>query len=414
MKLKDAAIRRTSAQAKPYKLADGGGLFLLVTPAGSKWWRLKYRIDGREKLLSLGVYPEVSLLEARERREAARKLLAAGVDPSAERKTDRLRRETAAANTFRVIADEWLALKADELAPGTHSKARWMLETFAFPKLGARALVSIEPPDVLAVLLELQKDDKLETMHRVKARISEVFRFAISTSRASTDPTRDLRGAVKAKKATKHHAALTDPKAIGELMRAIYGYSGSPEASAALRLAPMLFVRPGELRAAEWQQFELDSPAPAWRYLASKTKAQHIVPLPSQAVQILRELRPLTDIKSEARDDLPRFVFPSVRTRARPMSENTVNAALRRLGYTGDQVTGHGFRAMARTLLAEMGWKPDAIERQLAHKASGPLGAAYDRAQYLEERRKMMQAWADYLDQLRRGESKVVPIRGAA
>lgn len=414
MKLKDVAVRRAASKSKPYKLADGGGLFLLVNPSGSKWWRLKYRIDGREKLLSLGVYPEVSLLDARERRDAARKLLAAGADPSLERKADRLQRETAAANTFRAIAAEWLELKADELAPGTHGKARWMLETFAYPKLGARPLVSIEPPDVLAVLLELQKDDKLETMHRVKARISEVFRFAISTRRASTDPTRDLRGAVKAKKSTKHHAALTDPKAIGELMRAIYGYNGSPESYAALRLAPMLFVRPGELRSAEWPQFELDSPAPAWRYLVSKTKTQHIVPLPTQAVEILRELRPLTDSTSDAREDLPRFVFPSVRTRARPMSENTVNAALRRLGYTGDQMTGHGFRAMARTLLAEMGWKPDAIERQLAHKASGPLGAAYDRAQYLDERRKMMQSWADYLDQLRRGESKVVPIRGVA
>lgn len=414
MKLKDMAIRRAAAKSKPYKLADGGGLFVLVNPTGSKWWRLKYRIAGREKLLSLGVYPDVSLLEARERRDAARKVIAAGGDPSAARKAERAQQESEAANTFRAIASEWLTLKSDELAPGTHGKARWMLETFAYPKLGARPLVSIEPPDVLAVLLELQKDDKLETMHRVKARISEVFRFAISTGRASTDPTRDLRGAVKAKKATKHHAALTDPKAIGELLRAIHGYNGLPETFAALRLAPMLFVRPGELRSAEWPQFELDSPSPSWRYVASKTKTQHIVPLPTQAVEILRGLRPLTDSQSEAREDLPRFVFPSVRTRARPMSENTVNAALRRLGFTGDQVTGHGFRAMARTLLAEMGWKPDAIERQLAHKASGPLGAAYDRAQYLDERRKMMQSWADYLDQLRRGESKVVPIRGAA
>lgn len=414
MKLKDTAIRSAKAKTRPYKLADGGGLFLLVNPNGSKWWRLKYRIDGKEKLLSFGVYPAVSLGDARRSRDEARKLIAAGGDPSTARRAAREQRLADASNTFRALATEWLQLKVEELAPGTYNKARWMLETFAYPRIGAMALTAIRPKDVLMVLRDLESTDKLETMHRVKARISEVFRLAISTGRADSDPTRDLRGQVKAKRATKHHAALTDPKEIGHLLRAIDGYRGSAETGAALRLAPLLFVRPGELRSAEWPQFDMDGVAPSWRYLATKTKTNHIVPLSVQAVAILRELQPLTDASSNVRDGLPRYVFPSVRTRARPMSENTVNAALRRLGYSGDQVTGHGFRAMARTLLAEMGWKPDAIERQLAHKASGPLGAAYDRAQYLDERRKMMQSWADYLDHLRSGESNVVAIGNAA
>lgn len=412
MKLKDKTVRNAMGKPKPYKLADGGGLFVLVNPNGSKWWRLKYRVDGREKLLSFGVYPTVSLLAARQQRDQAKERIAKGEDPSAVRQAERVQREVEAANTFQAVAGEWLEREAGGIAAVTLDKAKWMLEAFAYPKLGKRPLASIQPKDVLAVMRVLEADGKIETMHRLKARISEIFRYAISTGRVETDPTRDLRGALKSK-VTRHHAALTDPKDVAELLRAIEGYRGTAEATVALRLAPMLFVRPGELRAAQWPQFELDGPAPAWRYRVSKTKTDHIVPLPVQAVEILRQLQRLTDRPSDARPDLPRFVFPGARTRGRPMSENTINAALRRLGYTREQMTGHGFRAMARTLLAEMGWKPDAIERQLAHKPSGPLGAAYDRAQYLDERRLMMQAWADYLEQLRRGESKVVPIRGA-
>ncbi len=413
MPLTDALIRAAKPKAKPYKVADGMGLYLEVAPAGGKWWRLKYRYDGKEKRLSLGTYPETGLKAARHSRDEARRLLLAGTDPSEQRKAAKAQRVSEYANTFQSVAAEWLALKADSIAPVTHDKAKWMLETFAYPFIGAKPLADIQPPDVLKALRALEARGKLETVHRLKGRISEVFRFAIADSRATSDPTRDLRGAIKPKRPPKHHAALTDPKEVGALMTSIGGYTGAAETCAALKLAPLLFVRPGELRAAQWPQFELDSPEPSWRYFVTKTKADHIVPLSVQAVAILKDLHRLTGTRTSAAKDAPQYVFPSTRTRSRPMSENTVNAALRRLGYTKEQMTGHGFRAMARTMLAELGWKPDAIERQLAHKASGPLGAAYDRAQFLDERRKMMQAWADYLEALETGDTKVVPIRAA-
>lgn len=403
MKLKEVAIRSAKPGPKPYKLSDGGGLFLLINPNGSKLWRLKYRAAGKEKLLAVGAYPDVPLANARDSREKARRLLAAGGDPGVHKRTEKARTRAAAANSFEAVAKEWLALKVDELAPVTFNKARWMLEAFAYPHIGGQPLDEIEPADVLVALRAVEKRGKLETVHRLKGRISEVFRYAIADSRAKTDPTRDLRGAIKQKRQVKHHAALTDPKDVAELLRAMDAYFGTAETCAALKLAPLLFVRPGELRAAQWPQFELEGPTPSWRYFVTKTKTPHIVPLSAQAVEILRDLQPLTGAGVPGKPDAPRFLFPSGRTRERSMSENTVNAALRRIGYTGEQMTGHGFRAMARTLLAEMGWKPDAIERQLAHKASGPLGAAYDRAQFLDERRKMMQAWADYLDGLKRG-----------
>lgn len=402
MALTDTQLRNAKPRPKPYKLPRELGLFLLVNPNGGKHWRFAYQFEGREKLLSFGAYPDVPLVLARERRDAARKLLAAGTDPSTARQADKARRELEATNTFRTTARQWLEMRADTMAAGTHNKARWMLE-FAYPFIGDKPMGEIQPPDVLQALRAIERTGKLETMHRVKARISEVFRYAIATGRAISDPCRDLRGAIKAKRPTRHFAALIEPAAVADLLRAIDGYHGTPEVCAALKLSPLLFVRPGELRHAQWPQFELDGPAPAWRYHVSKTRADHIVPLPAQAVAILRELQPLTGQGLPARPDTPRYVFPGARTRARPMSENAVNAALRGLGYTGNQMTAHGFRATARTLLSELGWKPDAIERQLAHKASGPLGAAYDRAQYLQERRQMMQAWADYLDGLKRG-----------
>jgi len=413
MRYTDVLIRAAKPKGKAYKLPKEAGLYLLVGPNGSKGWRLAYRHGGKEKLISLGRYPEVSLQDARKRRDEARALLATGADPSAERQAQKARSQIQATNTFQVLVAEWLSLKAESLAPVTHNKARWMLETFALPHLGPLPVDSITPPDVLKALRVIETSGRLETMHRTKARISEVFRYAIATGRATSDPCRDLRGALKAKRPTRHFAALTDVKQIGELLRAIDGYCGSHEVRAALKLAPLLFARPGELRSAQWPQFDLEGDTPTWRYHVSKTKTDHIVPLSVQVVAILRELQPLTDNSLSLRPDAPRYVFPGARTRLKPMSENTVNAALRNLGYTGEQVTGHGFRAMARTLLAEMGWLPDAIERQLAHKPAGPLGAAYDRAQYLAERRKMMQAWADYLDSLRAGNSKVTPLRAA-
>lgn len=403
--LTDPLIRTAKPKAAPYKLPREDGLFVLVNPNGAKWWRLAYKFEGREKSLSLGTYPEVPLKLARERRDEARRKLATGIDPSAHRQAEKARVEFERQNTFQAVADEWLMHQAGSMAAGTHNKARWMLQSFAYPFLGPKPMSAIRPRDVLEAVRAVEQRDKLETAHRLKARISQVFRYAIALDdgRATSDPCRDLRGALKPKRPTKHFAALTEPKAVAELLRAIDGYTGTPEVLAALKLAPLLFVRPGELRAAQWSQFELDSPSPSWRYFVSKTKANHIVPLCAQAVAVLRELHPLTGHGLSAKPDAPRYVFPNARTRARPMSENAITAALRSLGYSGDQMTGHGFRATARTLLSELGWKPDAIERQLAHKASGPLGAAYDRAQYLEERRRMMQAWADYLDGLKRG-----------
>lgn len=414
MTLSDTQLRNAKPAAKPYKLPREDGLFLLVNPNGSKWWRFTYRFNGREKLLSVGTYPDVPLSLARRRRDEARRMVAAGIDPSAQRQRETAKREQEAQTTFRVLANEWLAMKSGSLSESTHNKARWMLD-LVMPALGAKPLCSMQPPDVLAALREIEQTGRLETMHRTKARISEVFRYAIATGRAISDPTRDLRGALKAKRPTRHFAALTDPKQVSELLNAIHGYTGTPEVRAALKLAPLLFARPGELRAAQWSQFDLDSDSPTWRYYVSKTKVHHIVPLSVQAVAILRELRPLTDAGLEFKPDAPRYVFPGARSRLRPMSENAITAALRALGFAGDQMTGHGFRAMARTLLAEQGWMPDVIERQLAHKPSGPLGAAYDRALFLAERRKLMQAWADYLDVLRETrDTRITLFRRAA
>ncbi len=409
MPLNDTLIRNAKPKAKPYKLPREQGLFVLVNPAGAKHWRFAYVFQGKEKLLSLGAYPAVSLKQARARREDACRLLAQGTDPSVERQAQRTRQQVEAANTFQTIADEWLRMKAGTLSDGTHNKARWML-AFAYLRLGSMPLTAIQPPDVLAVLREIEASGKLETMHRVKARISEVFRYAIATGRATSDPCRDLRGALKPKRPTRHFAAITEPAQLADLLRALDGYSGTPEVTAALRLAPLLFARPGELRSAQWPEFDLNGAAPTWRYFVSKTKAHHMVPLSSQAVTILRELHPITGHSLEQKPGAPHYLFPNARSRLRPMSENAVTAALRTLGYGGDQMTGHGFRATARTLLAELGWNPDAIERQLAHKPAGPLGAAYDRALFLQERRRMMQAWADYLDTLK---ASVAMLRAA-
>lgn len=372
---------------------------MLVNPDGRKWWRFAYTFETKEKLLSLGAYPAVSLKMARERRDDAQRQLAKGCDPSKVRQEDKARRAFEATNTFGALMAEWLAMRADSMAPSTHGKARWMLETFALPLLGPKPLACITPPDVLEALRGVEFRGKLETAHRLRARISEIFRYAIATGRVQSDPCRDLRGALKPKRPTKHHAALIDSKAVGRLIWKIQRYGGTAEVKAALKLAPLLFVRPGELRFARWSDFDLDGRMPAWRFHVQKTRTEHIVPLPTQAVAILRELQPLTHRRPDLRA-VPGYLFPSNRSPAKPMSENTINLALRRMGFDGNQMTGHGFRAMARTLLSEHGWMPDIIERQLAHKAAGPLGAAYDRAQFLKERVEMMQQWADHLGDL--------------
>jgi Integrase len=381
------------------RLYDLHGLFLLAADGGSRLWRFKYRYAGREKLLALGRYPEVSLAQARVRAADARRQLDEGIDPGQARRQERLRRATLADDTFEAVAREWVTKKV--WRPATCTKVEWLLSDMLFPYLGRRPISEIDTPEMLAVLRRMESRGKLETAQRAKQTAGQVFRFAISCGRATQDPTASLRGVLKTPQ-TRHRAALLEPDRIGGLLRAIEGYGGSLPVFCALRLAPLVFVRPGELRQAEWA--EIDLPAAEWRIPAEKMKMNrlHVVPLSRQAVAILGELQPLTGAG--------RYVFPSTRGRGRPMSENTVNAALRRLGYSTDEVTGHGFRAMARTLLSEQGWRGDVIRRQLSHRSADPLGEAYDRAQFLDERRRMMQAWADYLDALRRG-AEVVPLR---
>lgn len=389
--------------AKSGKHFDGGGLYLHVTET-SRYWRMKYRYAGKEKLLAFGVFPEVSLVEARKHRDVARTQLRAGNDPSAVKRERRVTGKEAAANTFGTIAKEWLKTQTSHMAPATLEKARWTLDDLVLPWIGSRPITEIKAPEVLRLLRRIEERGAHETAHRTKQRCGQIFRYAVATGRAERDPSADLRGAL-APVVSKSRAAITDPILMGELLRAIDGYSGSPVTRAALKLAPLLFVRPGELRHAEWSEIDLEGAL--WRIPADKMKMreEHLVPLPCQAVDILREVQPLT-CRS-------RYVFPGERSASRPMSENTVNAALRRLGFDKNTMTGHGFRAMASTRLNEMGWSPDVIERQLAHAERNKVRAAYNRAQYLAERKKMMQTWADYLDDLRT-DGKVIAIHRRA
>ncbi|MEJ7746177.1 MAG: integrase arm-type DNA-binding domain-containing protein, partial [Luteimonas sp.] len=347
--LTNTAIANAKPTGKAYRLFDSAGLYVEVTPGGAKYWRLKYRHAGKEKRLSLGVYPEVTLAEARQRRDKTRAVIRDGRDPSADRRSERLQAKLSADNSFEAIAREWLASQKKKLAAITHDKAVRTLEAMVFPWLGARPIAEISPPELLALLKRIEGRGAHETAHRVKARIGQVFRYAIAHGTATRDPSADLRGAL-APVVSKSHAAITDPAKVGELLRALDAYEGQFPTRCALRLAPLLFVRPGELRHAEWAEFDLD--AAEWRIPAHKMKMReaHVVPLASQAVAILRELKPLTG--------RGRYLFPSLRSPLEPMSLNTVNAALRRLGYDKDTMTGHGFRAMASTRLNEMGWAP--------------------------------------------------------
>ena len=400
MPLTDATIRNAKPGDKPRRLFDGGGLYLEVTPAGGKGWRLKYRFAGKEKRISLGVYPAVGLREARARRDGARKQLAAGVDPSAARKAVKAAR--GGEDSLEAVAREWHAKHAPRWAPGHASNIISRFERDIFPWLGARPVNEVAAPELLRVLRRIESRGALELAHRAHQNIGRVFQYAIATGRAERNPAADIRGALPPVK-EKHHAAITDPKAIGALLRAIDGYQGSFVTRCALQLAPLTFVRPGELRKAEWSEIDLD--VAEWRIPAERMKmrAIHIVPLPVQAIACLRELHPLTGSGH--------YVFPGLRTPTRPMSENTINGALRRLGYAKDEMTGHGFRSMASTLLNEQGWHRDAIERQLAHGERDAVRAAYNYAEHLPERRRMMQAWADYLDGLKNG-AEVVPLHG--
>lgn len=403
--LTDAKLRTLKPKAALYRVTDAAGLVIEVPVSGGLRWRFRYRFEGKAKMLSLGTYPSVTLAQARLRRDAARASLANGVDPSATRQEAKRARSLALAPTptFRSVGNLWLGRQ--DVAEVTASKNRWLLESFLYPDLGERPIKEITDREMLTTLRKIEDAGKLETAKRAKIKAGQIFRYAMLEGLTDRDPTGSLRGALKAPK-VKHHAAIVDPTKIGELLRAIDGFTGQYVTLCALRLAPLVFVRPGELRTAEWSEFDLD--AALWRIPGPKMKmkAPHLVPLSGQAVAILRELQSFTGNG--------RYVFPSLASALRPMSENTVNAALRRLGYSGDEMTGHGFRSLAATRLNEMGWNADAIERQLAHAESNKVREAYTHAaQYLDERTRMMQAWADYLDGLRAG-GKVVAFKSQA
>jgi len=401
MSLTDTAVKNAKPGAKPVKLADEKGLFLLLSPAGGKWWRLKYRFGGKEKLLSLGTYPEVSLKDARQRRDDARKLLADSVDPGENRKAVKATKTERAANSFEVIAREWFARKSPGWATSNADKINQRLENDAFPWLGGRPIAEITPPELLKMLRRIEERGAVESAHRMRNYCGQIFRYAIATGRAERDASADLRGALPPP-VKEHRAAITDPKAAAELLRAMDSYQGSFVTLCALRLAPLVFVRPGELRKAEWTEIDLDKAE--WNIPADRMKMRepHLVPLSTQAVATLLELHALTGNG--------RYVFPGARTNGRPMSDNAILAALRRMGFAKDEMSGHGFRAMARTILDEvLGVRPDFIEHQLAHAVRDPNGRAYNRTAHLAERRKMMQQWADYLDKIKAG-AEVIPL----
>jgi integrase len=398
--LSETRVRTARPKQKPYKLFDERGLYLRVEPGGGRLWRFRYRYGGVEKLLALGAYPDVPLKRARAKRDDARRLLADGIDPSAQRQAERTMQQ----ETFEGVAREWLDRQSKSLAEGTVTILSARLENYLYPYLGSRPIAAITAPELLAALRRIEARGRHETAHRARALTGRVFRYAIATGRAEREVSADLRDALAPVKA-RNFAAIVDPVRVEALPRAIDGYVGQPVTAAALRLAPLTFVRPGELRAAEWSEFDLQNAE--WRIPGHRMKMgeQHIVPLARQALGILDELQPLTQRS--------RHVFPSLLSRDRPMSESTVNAALRRLGYSREEQTGHGFRTIASTLLNEQGFPPDVIELQLAHAERNKVRAAYNKAQRLTERRRMMQAWADYLDALRAG-ADVVPIRHSA
>jgi integrase len=393
--LTETAVKAVKPAEKARKIYDERGLFLFVPPTGARLWRMKYKVGGREKLLALGEWPHTSLKRARERRDEVRRLLADGVDPAAKKRAER----QAIADTFSALAKEYLDTKRSSLSQKTLSKAEGLLDDWLNKHVGKIPVRQLTAADVLAACRRIEAKGKYETAHRARALASRVMRYGVITGRADRDPCADLRGALTPVK-TKNHAAITDPPKVGELLRAIDGYQGQPSAAFALKLAPYVFARPGELRAAAWGEFELDCEQPVWRIPATRMKMgeQHIIPLARQVVAILKQLQLITGDGS--------LLFPSLRSKKRPISNNTINAALRRIGFSHEQHTGHGFRSTASTLLNEQGWNPDLIELQLAHAERNKVRSAYNRAERLSERRTMMQAWADYLDALKAGQSK--------
>lgn len=395
MALTDVAARKARPAEKPYKLADGKGMYLFITPAG-KYWRLDYRYTDKRKTLALGVYPEVSLADARERRDEARKKLANGIDPMGEKKAVKLSRLQSAESSFEAVAREWFARQSTGWVSSHADKIIRRLERDLFPWLGSRPIADITAPELLAALRRIESRGAVETAHRAMQNAGQVFRYAVATGRAQRDPSGDLRGALTPWK-PQHYPAITEPKEIGPLLRVMDGFTGTLPVKCALQLAPLLFLRPGELRRAEWSEFDFDNSI--WTVPAARMKIKsqdHIVPLCLQALGILKELHPLTGHG--------RYVFPGIRDHDKPMSDAAINAALRRMGYDQATLTAHGFRAMARTVLDEvLGFRVELIEHQLAHAVRDPNGRAYNRTAHLLQRREMMQKWADYLDELKRG-----------
>jgi integrase len=391
MALTHVGIRNAKPREKAYKLTDEKGLFLFITPSGGKYWRFKYRFGGKEKKLAFGVYPEVSLAEAREKRDQARKLLLNDVDPGVVKQAARNAIVQATENSFQSVALEWYAKFSAKWVASHGDRTLRRLEKDVFPWIGNRPICEIKAPELLKLLRRIEDRGAIETAHRIHQICGQIFRYAIATGKAERDISNDLRGALPPTR-KRHHATIVEPKKIAELLKAIQSYEGYFVTKCALQLAPLFFVRPGELRKAEWSEFNFETAE--WRIPAEKMKmrAMHIVPLSTQAILILRELETLTGNSP--------YVFPSIRSLRRPMSDNTILGALRRLGYSKDEMTGHGFRSMASTLLNEQGWNRDAIERQLAHAERNNIRAAYNYAEYLPERRKMMQHWADFLNNL--------------
>jgi integrase len=396
------AIQDAQPSDKPYKLPKEMGLCVLVFPNGTKGWRHSITVRGRETTLAYGNWPEVSLKEARDRRDDTRRQLRDGINPAAVRKAEKEGNR----DTFRAIAEEWLAAGCPGGRKGvnedTKAGLRKRLENYVFPRVGGLPISDVTAPELLRLLRRIESKGTHETAHRVRSLCSRIFRYAIGTGRAERDPAADLIGALAPTK-TQHFAAITKPRRIGELLRAIDSYSGQPTTMFALKLSPYVFVRPSDLRKAEWSEFDFD--AREWRIPARRMKMddEHVVPLSRQAIAILKELHRYTGHG--------RLVFPSIKSADRPISENTINGALRRLDFAGDEMTGHGFRTLASTRLNEMGFPPDVIELQLAHKERNETRAAYNRAERIADRRKMMQKWGDYLDRLRAGTSNVVPLR---
>lgn len=396
MPLTDAAIRKLKSVTKARKVADERGMYLLVTPTGAKLWRLKYRIAGKEKLLAIGSYPDVGLADAREKRDAARKLIAAGIDPSDRKRADRDAAREARQGTFGIVAEEWFAEQAKVWVPRHAETVRQRLDQYLIPKLGKRVLREITAPEVLKVFKEIEARGTHETARRVRQIYAQVARYGVASGRAESDVSRDVIDAL-APVVTQHRAAITDPKEAAGLLRAIDTYKGGIVVKCALRLAPLVFVRPGELRQAEW--VEINFMKAQWEIPAEKMKMKQplIVPLSTQALAILREVYAVTGHG--------RFVFPSPRTGERPMSDNAILSALRRMGVDSDEMTGHGFRALARTIMDEvLHFRVDLIETQLGHAVKDPNGRAYNRTSFLAERTDMMQSWADYLDQLKEAD----------